>query len=156
ATGTFALDLPPAPVNVTPMFAQPGDEALVLHTSGTTARPKMVPLTQANLAVSARSIAASVGLSVSDRCLNVMPLFHIHGFVGALLSTIVSGGSVACAPGFQAPRFLDWCDEFAPTWYTAVPTIHQAVLARATENPTRLSNSKFRFIRSCSSPLSPQ
>jgi amino acid adenylation domain-containing protein len=155
AAGIFTLDLPPAPANIAPVFAQPDDEALVLHTSGTTARPKMVPLTQANLAASAGNIAASLGLDPSDRCLNVMPLFHIHGFVGALLSTIVSGGSFACTPGFQAPRFFDWCEEFAPTWYTAVPTMHQAVLARATENPARVVGTRLRFIRSCSAPLSP-
>ena len=155
AAGIFTLDLEPAPANAAPVFAQPDDEALVLHTSGTTARPKMVPLTQTNLAASARNIAASIGLEASDRCLNVLPLFHIHGFVGALLSTIVSGGSLVCTPGFQAPRFFDWCDKFAPTWYTAVPTMHQAVLARATEYPARVANSRLRFIRSCSAPLSP-
>ena len=69
---------------------------------------------------------------------------------------MVSGGSIACTPGFQAPRFLDWCDEFAPTWYTAVPTMHQAVLSRATENPARAANSRLRFIRSCSAPLPPK
>src|SRR5579862_3666905 len=153
--GIFTLDLPTSPAGFKPAVAQHCDEALVLHTSGTTARPKMVPLTQANLAASASNIAASLGLDSSDRCLNVMPLFHIHGFVGALLSTIVSGGSVACTPGFQAPRFFDWCDEFAPTWYTAVPTMHQAVLARAIENPARVANSRLRFIRSCSAPLAP-
>ena len=116
----------------------------------------MVPLTQANLTASARSIAASLGLDASDRCLNVMPLFHIHGLVGALLTTMVTGGSIVCTPGFQAPRFLDWCDEFAPTWYTAVPTMHQAVLSRATENPARVANSRLRFIRSCSAPLPPK
>ena len=93
AAGIFTLDLEPAPANAAPVFSQPGDEALVLHTSVTTARPKMVPLTQANLAASARNIAGSLGLDASDRCLNVMPLFHIHGFVGALLSTIASGGT---------------------------------------------------------------
>ena len=156
AAGIFTLDFESAPAAVMPMFAQPGDEAMVLHTSGTTARPKMVPLTQANLIASARNVAASLGLDASDRCLNAMPLFHIHGFVGALLSTIVSGGSFVCTPGFQAPRFLDWCDEFAPTWYTAVPTMHQAVLNRATENPARCQQSGLRFIRSCSAALAPQ
>ena len=129
--GIFTLDFGGPITAVAPEFAQDGDEALVLHTSGTTARPKMVPLTQANLTASAANIAASLELGSSDRCLNVMPLFHIHGLVGALLATMVAGGSIVCTPGFQAPRFLDWCEEFAPTWYTAVPTMHQAVLARA-------------------------
>jgi len=156
AAGIFTLDLPHSDSSPAPSYGEEGDEALVLHTSGTTARPKMVPLTQANLTASARSIAASLGLDASDRCLNVMPLFHIHGLVGALLATMVTGGSIVCTPGFQAPRFLDWCDEFSPTWYTAVPTMHQAVLSRATENPARVADSKLRFIRSCSAPLPPK
>src|SRR5208282_2729610 len=154
--GTFSLDFGGPITPSAPVFANDRDEALVLHTSGTTARPKMVPLTQANLTASAASIAASLGLDASDRCLNVMPLFHIHGLVGALLATIAAGGSIVCTTGFQAPRFLDWCDEFSPTWYTAVPTMHQAVLSRATENPARVADSKLRFIRSCSAPLPPK
>ncbi len=53
----------------------PAQEALVLHTSGTTSRPKVVPLSQANLFASARNIADTLGLSPQDHCLNVMPLF---------------------------------------------------------------------------------
>ena len=156
AAGIFSLDFGGSVDAVAPVFAQDGDEALVLHTSGTTARPKMVPLTQSNLSASAASIAASLGLGVTDRCLNVMPLFHIHGLVGALLSSIASGGSIVCAPGFQAPRFLEWCEEFQPTWYTAVPTMHQAVLARARQDHAPHENLKLRFIRSCSAALAPQ
>ena len=154
--GIFALDFGTAITAGIPVFAEDGDEALVLHTSGTTARPKMVPLTNANLAASAASIAESLGLGAADRCLNVMPLFHIHGLVGALLATIASGGSIVCTPGFQAPRFLEWCREFAPTWYTAVPTMHQAVLARARHEGAQPGNLKLRLIRSCSAALAPQ
>ncbi|HMD05514.1 MAG TPA: condensation domain-containing protein, partial [Candidatus Binatus sp.] len=154
--GIFSLDFGTPITAATPVWAQEGDEALVLHTSGTTARPKMVPLTKANLTASAESIAASLGLGATDQCLNVMPLFHIHGLVGALLATIASGGSIVCTPGFQAPRFLEWCEEFAPTWYTAVPTMHQAVLARARREGAQHKNLKLRFIRSCSAPLAPR
>ena len=115
----------------------------------------MVPLTAANLIASASNIAASLALTTADRCLNVMPLFHIHGLVGSLLASLAAGGSVTCTPGFQAPRFLDWCEESEPTWYMAVPTIHQAILDRALENRSRLAHLKFRFIRSCSAPLPP-
>jgi amino acid adenylation domain-containing protein len=153
--GVFRIELSAGVSAVAATMAELDDEALVLHTSGTTARPKMVPLTAANLTASARNIAASLALTTADRCLNVMPLFHIHGLVGALLASLAVGGSVACAPGFQAPRFLDWCEEFEPTWYTAVPTIHQAILARALENRSRLAHLKFRFIRSCSAALPP-
>ena len=101
--------------------------------------------------MSARNIAQSLELTASDRCLNVMPLFHVHGLVGALLSSISSGASVVCCPGFVAPKFFEWVDEFRPTWYTAVPTIHQSVVARASKPQSH----SFRFIRSCSSALAP-
>ena len=108
----------------------PDDPALVLHTSGTTARPKIVPLTHRNLCVSAQNVASTLALTEDDRCLNVMPLFHIHGLIGVVLASLWAGGSVVCTAGFHAPSFLDSLEEWAPTWYSAVPTMHQAVLAR--------------------------
>lgn len=154
---TESLDLDGAP-RIGPERALspgPADVALLLHTSGTTARPKLVPLTQANLAASARHIAASLALTAADRCLNVMPLFHIHGLEAALLASLVSGGSVVCSPGFSASKFFDWIDEFRPSWYTAVPTIHQSVLARVKLSGDRVARTSLRLIRSCSSPLPP-
>jgi oxalate---CoA ligase len=129
---------------------KPGDTALVLHTSGTTARPKLVQLTHRSLCLSAANVAGTLELSPEDRCLNVMPLFHIHGLVGALLSSLSAGASVVCTPGFHAPSFHGWLSELQPTWYTAVPTMHQAVLARA---PADLERSTLRFVRSSSAPL---
>lgn len=131
----------------------PGDIALVLHTSGTTSRPKIVPLTQANLCVSANNIRETLRLQEMDRCLNVMPLFHIHGLIGAMLSSISAGASVACPPGFDVSGFFDWLKEFQPTWYTAVPTIHQSILAGAERNREIISRFPLRFIRSSSSAL---
>lgn len=139
-----------------PISRHTDEVSLILHTSGTTSRPKMVPLTQANLCSSARNIAASLLLSAEDRCLNVMPLFHIHGLVGALLSSISAGSSVVCTSGYHSLHFFDWFEEFQPTWYTAVPTMHQAILARAAQKPGIHSRSRLRFIRSCSSALSPK
>jgi acyl-CoA synthetase (AMP-forming)/AMP-acid ligase II/thioesterase domain-containing protein len=155
AAGIFTLDLEAAPGNVTPVFAQPGDEALVLHTSGTTARPKMVPLTQANLAASIENIIATLALTPRDRCLNVMPLFHVNGMIGAVLASLAAGSSVVCTPGFYAPHFFEWCREFAPTWYSAVPAMHQSILTRAREHPEWAANSTLRFIRSGAAPLAP-
>ena len=109
-------------------WAESDDIALILHTSGTTSRPKMVPLTQSNLCASAFNVAAALNLDEKDRCLNVMPLFHIHGLVAALLATLGSGGSVVCTPGFSEAHFFEWMDRWHPTWYTAVPTMHQTVL----------------------------
>ena len=86
------------------------DVALILHTSGTTSRPKMVPLTHRNLAASATHIAGTLRLTPDDRCLNVMPLFHIHGLVAAVLASLHAGASVVCTPGFLAPEFFGWLD----------------------------------------------
>ncbi len=129
------------------------DVALVLHTSGTTSRPKQVPLSHGNLSASAANVGSALGLTEADRCLNVMPLFHIHGLVAAALSSLRAGGSVICTPGFQAPDFFDWLEETAPTWYTAVPTMHQAILSRAEANREVIDRARLRFIRSSSSPL---
>lgn len=133
--------------------ARPDDVALVLHTSGTTSRPKIVPLRQRNLAASARHIAAGLSLTEGDRCLNVMPLFHIHGLVAGLLAPLSAGGSVMCPPGFDAFRFFDWLDAYAPTWYTAVPTMHELVLARAPRHRDVLERTPLRFVRSSSASL---
>lgn len=129
------------------------DVALILHTSGTTSRPKIVPLTQANLAMSARNIGASLHLSPADRCLNVMPLFHIHGLVAAVTASLAAGASVWCAPGFDALKFFGWMNEARPTWYTAVPTMHQAILARAPRNANVIAANPLRFLRSSSASL---
>jgi oxalate---CoA ligase len=129
----------------------PANEALVLHTSGTTSRPKLVPLSNANLCHSAAHIQQTLSLTPEDRCLNVMPLFHIHGLAAALLSTFAAGGSVVATPGFDAARFFDWIEMFRPTWYTAVPTIHQAVLSTGRAAP----GTSLRFVRSSSSALAP-
>jgi acyl-CoA synthetase (AMP-forming)/AMP-acid ligase II/thioesterase domain-containing protein len=137
-----------------PVFAQPDDVALILHTSGTTSRPKMVPLTHGNLCTSANNIRESLQLTAQDRCLNIMPLFHIHGLVGALLSTLSAGASIVCTPGFHAPKFYDWLKQYQPSWYSAVPTMHQAILARF-EQQDDLDVSRLRFIRSSSAALPP-
>ncbi|MDH3638731.1 MAG: AMP-binding protein, partial [Gammaproteobacteria bacterium] len=149
------FDLNTLPTATDTEFDEPGPEdvALLLHTSGTTSRPKLVPLTHANLVRSANNIASTLALGRHDRCLNVMPLFHIHGLIGAVLSTIVSGGQLFCARAFASGPFFTWLREFRPTWYTAVPTIHQAILGemRQGRGPRRYDG--FRFIRSSSSSL---
>jgi acyl-CoA synthetase (AMP-forming)/AMP-acid ligase II len=136
--------------------AQSDDTALVLHTSGTTSRPKIVPLTHENICASAAHTAASLALQASDCCLNVMPLFHIHGLIAALLSSLHAGAGIVCSPGFNALRFFNQLDEFSPTWYTAVPTMHQAILSRASRNQEIIDNSNLRLIRSSSASLPPQ
>ncbi|MEL6646454.1 MAG: acyl--CoA ligase [Pseudomonadota bacterium] len=136
-----------------PSTPEDGDVALILHTSGTTSRPKIVPLLQSNIVASAGNIAASLDLTAEDRCMNVMPLFHIHGLIAAVLSTLGSGGQVWCAPGFDALRFFGWLKDADPTWYTAVPTMHQTILARASRNAEIISGARLRFLRSSSASL---
>ena len=133
--------------------AEAGDVALVLHTSGTTSRPKIVPLTHTNLLASANNIRATLSLTADDRCLNIMPLFHIHGLVAAILATLNAGASVFATPGFNALKFFGWMEEAKPTWYTAVPTMHQAILSRAERNGDVIKAIPLRFIRSSSASL---
>jgi acyl-CoA synthetase (AMP-forming)/AMP-acid ligase II len=135
--------------------AAPGDVALILHTSGTTSRPKIVPLTHANIWTSAGNIATSLELSENDRALNVMPLFHIHGLIAGLSAPLSRGGSVFCTPGFNALKFFAEMEEARPTWYTAVPTMHQTILTRAGRHKETIARHPMRFVRSSSSSLPP-
>jgi oxalate---CoA ligase len=136
--------------------AQPDDVALVLHTSGTTSRPKIVPLSQRNVTASATNIAVTTKFLATDRGLNVMPLFHIHGLIAGILAPLSKGGQVYCTPGFNALKFFSLMAETKPTWYTAVPTMHQAILSRSASNAQTISDVPLRFIRSSSSSLPPQ
>ena len=134
-------------------LAGPDDVALVLHTSGTTSRPKIVPLLHRNVCATAENIRRTLRLEAGDRCLNVMPLFHIHGLMACVLSTLHAGGSVYCAPGFNALRIFGWLADADPTWYSAVPTMHQTILARGGRNADIIARLRLRFIRSSSAAL---
>jgi acyl-CoA synthetase (AMP-forming)/AMP-acid ligase II len=158
--GSFRLvprvaDAPAGPA-VLGGLAEPDDIAMVLHTSGTTSRPKIVPLTVANLCASAANIRASLALVPGDRGLNIMPLFHIHGLIAGVLAPLSAGASVYCTPGFNALKFFAWMDDAKPTWYTAVPTMHQAIVARAKNNAETIARNPLRFTRSSSSSMPPQ
>lgn len=133
---------------------QPEDIALIMHTSGTTSKPKTVPITHFNLCASVHNIRTSLSLQPDDRCLNVMPLFHSHGLIGACLTSLATGASVICTSGFNAVKFFDWMEEFHPTWYTAVPTMHQAILTEAEPKYQKVMSS-LRLIRSTSAALPP-
>ena len=149
------LDLPLAG-EVCFYYPSEDDVALVLHTSGTTSRPKIVPLSQRNITTSAHNIVAALNLDDKDACLNLMPLFHIHGLVGVVMTSLCAGSSIYFSPGFNAVKVYAWLDEAKPTWYSAVPTMHQAILARAARNADIVAAMNLRFIRSSSSSLPPQ
>ena len=131
------------------------DEGLVLHTSGTTSRPKIVPLTNKNIYSSAENISKSLNLSEVDHCLNIMPLFHIHGLIAILAASIRSGASVCASNGFNALKFLELAKTEKITWYSGVPTMHQAILLRAEKNLELAKNLNLRLIRSSSASLPP-
>lgn len=156
AAGLFALGSPTDGIRTRPIrrgFSQPQDVALILPTSGTTSKPKLVPLTHGNICTSAHNIRSALYLYEGDRCLNVMPLFHIHGLIGALLSSLAAGAGVVCTAGSRDLRFFEWLTEFRPTWYSAVPTVHQMIVEMAEANRQIILRRPLRFIRSSSSPL---
>lgn len=130
------------------------DDAMIMFTGGTTGFPKMVPWTRGNIAASVRAIIAGYQLGSNDATVAVMPLYHGHGLMAALLATLASGGTVLVPAGgrFSARTFWDDISAVGATWYTAVPTIHQILLERQSES----SRATLRFIRSCSAPLTPE
>jgi len=133
------------------------DVALILHTSGSTGRPKRVPLTHANLSIAAGIVARSYALTAQDVSLCVMPLFHVHGLVASTLATLATGGTVVVPGKFNPLSFWRVAREYGVTWYSAVPTLHQLLLARAEPGSAKPAGAEnLRFIRSCSASLSPQ
>lgn len=145
------LGLPAVPAE----FSGPDDLALILYTSGMTSRPKAVPLSHRAICTSAHNISMALQLSPADCSLNVMPLFHAHGLIIALLSSLTAGASVVCGPGFSADEFFAWLRDFRPTWYTAAPTIHHAVVESAAVHRDLLRQVRLRFIRSSAAFLPP-
>ncbi|MGL3210453.1 AMP-binding protein [Bradyrhizobium sp. BR 1433] len=135
-------------------FASSADDAFILMTSGSTSRPKTVPLTHASVCLSADNVGAALELEARDRSLSVLPLFHGHGLISGLLAALAAGSSTVCPPGFDATAFFGWLTEFRPTWYTAVPAIHRALLAAADPYRQAAQQSSLRLVRSASTSLS--
>lgn len=155
AAGVVRLSGAPRGVPITSPSVD--DVALILHTSGSTGRPKRVPLSHANLSISAGNIARSYALTSSDVSLCVMPLFHVHGLVASTLATLATGGTVVMPGKFNPLSFWRVVRDHGVTWYSAVPTLHQLLLARAEPGSSRPAGAeKLRFIRSCSASLPPQ
>jgi len=133
------------------------DIALVLHTSGSTGRPKRVPLAHKNLTISAGNVARHYALNEDDVSLCVMPLFHVHGLVASVLATLATGGTVVVPAKFNPMSFWRVAGDYGATWYSAVPTLHQLLLARAGSAKSKPQGAeRLRFIRSCSAALAPQ
>ncbi len=153
AAGTFVLEGPVVGEPVPPSRrVQRSGIAMLLHSSGTTARPKLIPLTHDNLCASALNIARTLTLDERDVCLNIMPLFHIHGLVAAFLASLTAGAAVFSTSGFNAFRFARWMSESGATWCTAAPAMYQALLARG-QDLSSAAMRQFRLLRSCSASL---
>jgi acyl-CoA synthetase (AMP-forming)/AMP-acid ligase II len=155
ASGTVSLTpIAPGPPVTPPLI---DDVALILHTSGSTGRPKRVPLSHANLTISAQNVARSYALTKHDVSLCVMPLFHVHGLVASTLATLATGGTVVVPAKFSPLSFWRVARDYGVTWYSAVPTLHQLLLARVEPGAAKPAGAdKLRFIRSCSASLPPQ
>ncbi len=153
AAGTFTLAGASQRAPQRGGLADIDDLPLILHTSGTTSRQKRVAYTYADLAAYERSYQSTLELTQDDRCLNVLPMVHTHGLAAPILPTLMVGGSAAFAPGFLATSFFEWLEELRPTWFTAAPTIHRAILARAEGNREVIRRSPLRLIRSSSARL---
>jgi acyl-CoA synthetase (AMP-forming)/AMP-acid ligase II/acyl carrier protein len=134
-------------------FASSADDAFMLLTSGSTSWPKTVPLTHASVCLSAGNVGTALELGSRDRLLNVLPLFHGHGLISGLMAALAAGSSVVCPPGFDARAFFGWLTEFRPTWYTAVPAIHQAILREPDPHRQAAQRSSLRLVRSASTSL---
>jgi acyl-CoA synthetase (AMP-forming)/AMP-acid ligase II/acyl carrier protein/NRPS condensation-like uncharacterized protein len=137
-------------------FASTADDAFILLTSGSTSRPKAVPLTHASVCLSAHNVDAALALGPEDRLLSVLPLFHGHGLISGLVAALAAGSSVVCTPCFDPTEFFDWLTKFRPTWYTAVPAIHRAILLAADGHKQTAQRSSLRLIRSASAFLPPE
>jgi acyl-CoA synthetase (AMP-forming)/AMP-acid ligase II len=154
-TGLGTISLSKTPRGPTAIFPDPDQTALLLHTSDSTGRPKRIPISHRNLAVSARSIAEHYQLSTPDVSLCIMPLFQVHGLVASVLATFYSGGTVVVPAKFNALSFWRTVRDYGVTWYSAAPSVHELLLARAdSERPTGMET--LRFIRSCGAPLAPE
>lgn len=134
------------------------DIALILLTSGTTARPKLVPNRLGALLHYAESMKRLYRLSKEDRSLHLMPMYHGHGLKSGILNPIFAGSSIVCLPDFEVDAFFEYLDSFRPTWYSASYTIHQAILRAADRNEEIIERvrSGLRFIRSGSGRLDPK
>jgi len=155
SAGTVKLAGSPATREAAPRRVD--DVALILHTSGSTGRPKRVPLSHANLSISAQNVARSYALTPNDVSMCVMPLFHVHGLVASTLATLATGGTVVVPAKFNPLSFWRIARDQRVTWYSAVPTLHQLLLARVESGAARPAGAEhLRFIRSCSASLPPQ
>lgn len=155
ASSTPGFQLKPGDASIA-LDPDPEDQVLILHTSGTTGRPKCVPHRHRNLCAALRNVAWTYDMS-DEVSMHVMPLFHPHGLTQGLLTPLATGGSVILPAAGKFDPVTFWQDavKYKATYYTAVPTIHLMLLARAAQDYPSDNPPPLKFIRSCSAPLAP-
>jgi len=156
--GTSTLNASPNITGGREILNQRNDLAMVVHTSGTTKKPKIVPLTHENLLVGALCVKSTLQRSAKDIGLNIMPLYHMHGQAVNVLATLVAGSRVICSPGYKNPaQALAWLSESGSTWYSAVPTMHLGILdvAESTLRSGEIVSHSCALVRNCSAALAP-
>ncbi len=131
--------------------ARSDDVAMLLHTSGTTSRPKQVPLTHRNLRATAAAIAEHYKLGAEDTSYCLMPLFHVHGLVASTLAVLAAGGTAVVPRRVSRRDFGDHLRRYDVTWFSAGPTLHHMLLEHGRGDPAAFP--RLRFVRSCSSAL---
>ncbi|EXL60860.1 hypothetical protein FOCG_00135 [Fusarium oxysporum f. sp. radicis-lycopersici 26381] len=131
------------------------DIGLILFTSGTSGTKKVVPLTVHSIVAGVAFVIESWGLTATDICLNMMPLYHVGGLVRNIFAPIFSGGSTVCCPSFDANLFWDVAETIQPTWYYASPSMHSIIIAEATARPEALRKSRIRLACNAAGGLLP-
>lgn len=151
--GKFALSASFSRKAVVDGYGKPDDLAFLLPTSGTTSRPKVVPLSHSNICVSAQNVVRSIELRESDLLLNVLPFYHAHGLISGLFSSLMACSGIICPSGFDASKAMSWIEEFRPTWITGVPAIYQAILREASKQENLPASNSLRLLRSASASM---
>jgi len=129
--------------------------AVLMRTSGTTAQPKLVGLTHANVLAATDTMRVAFELTESDVCITPMPLHHVHGLIAAALSALSAGSSIHCCETFSPRSFDQALRDYAPTWLTAAPALHIAMNDYYAGQNSTPSIRTLRCFRSSSAPLPP-
>lgn len=140
-----------------PAFDHPSnsddDICLLLTTSGTTSKPKLVPITSRNLFVSNHDRSVFFELTHKDCALIPTPLSRGIA-INVMLSTHIAGGSIALMSGFNHADFFKLLEKHPISWFNASPAVMASIVSYANEKRLHISSPAIRFIRSGGAPLS--
>ncbi|WP_082646425.1 AMP-binding protein [Bradyrhizobium valentinum] len=131
----------------------PGSPAFILQTSGTTAQPKLIPFSHSNMLAAAARLHSWFGLTHRDRCLSVSSPYYSHGLKVTVFTPLLTGGSIAVPANSAVVALDEWLDVLRPTWYSAGPTLHAAVLDKAASLEDAPAAHTLRFAVSGGAPL---